>query len=301
MRKLEGHSTDADLALRGIAPGQNAADTVGVAHEAGDEGIARLLVELARRAGLRDSALVHHDDAVGHGHRFRLVVRDVHDRQRQPLLQVADLLAHLPAQPRVEIGQRFVEEQHAGFEHERARDRHALLLPARQFRGQAPIEAGEADGCQRDARPFVRARRGHAGHDQPVAHVFQHGHVREQRIALEHHRHVAVGGGHSGYVAAADEDRAVAGQFEAGDQAQRGGLAAARRSQQRDQRPRGNGKGQIANRGDVAVHLADGAEFDRGGGHGCGRMITRRSRPASRPRGSRRCAGPACARPRPTG
>ena len=54
----------------------------------------------------------------------------------EALLQVADLLAHLPAQPRVEIGQRLVEQQHRGLEHQRARDRDALLLAARQLRRQ---------------------------------------------------------------------------------------------------------------------------------------------------------------------
>ncbi len=133
-------STDLHVAVRCVSARQPAANTVGVAHESGDESVARLFVEFARGAFLRDTPLVHHDDAVGHGHRLRLVMRDVHDRERQPLLQLPDFFAHLATQPRVEIGQRFVEEQHAGLEHQRAGNGNALLLPARQLRGQPIVE-----------------------------------------------------------------------------------------------------------------------------------------------------------------
>ncbi len=142
--------------MRRVAALQRAAHAVGVAHEAGDERVARLLVELARRALLRDRALVHHDDAVGHRHRLRLVVRHVDDGQREALLQLADLLAHLPAQARVEVGQRLVEQQHRRLEHQRARHRDALLLAAGELRGQARVEAGQADGGERRVRALVR-------------------------------------------------------------------------------------------------------------------------------------------------
>ena len=132
---------------------KRAAHAIGVAHESRDEHVARLLVELARRAFLRDRRLVHHDDAIGYRHRLRLVVRDIDDGQRQPLLQVADLLAHLPPQPRVEIRQRLVEQQHRGLEHQRARDGDALLLAAGQLGRQSRVEACEADGRQRGLRP----------------------------------------------------------------------------------------------------------------------------------------------------
>ena len=82
-------------------------------------------------------------------------MRDVDDGERQALLQVADLLAHLPAQPRVEVRQRLVEQQHAGLEHQRARDGDALLLAARELRRQTRVEALEADGGERDACALV--------------------------------------------------------------------------------------------------------------------------------------------------
>ncbi len=148
-------STSAIVASRRA---RRAAHAVGVAHEARDERVARLLVELARRAFLRDGRLVHHDDAVGDRHRLGLVVRDVDDRQRQALLQLADLLAHLPAQPRVQVRQRLVEQQDRGLEHERARDGHALLLAAGELGRQAVGKPVEADGRERRARALLRGR-----------------------------------------------------------------------------------------------------------------------------------------------
>ena len=45
-----------------------------------DEPSGRLRVDLLRCADLRDLPRLHHGDAVGHGERFALVVRDVDER-----------------------------------------------------------------------------------------------------------------------------------------------------------------------------------------------------------------------------
>ena len=44
------------VAVRSVAMREHAADAIGVAHEARDERVARLLVQLARRAFLRDAS-----------------------------------------------------------------------------------------------------------------------------------------------------------------------------------------------------------------------------------------------------
>ena len=53
------------------------------------------------------------------------------------LLQEADLARHLLAQRGVQIGQRFVEQQHARMDRQRAGQRDALLLAAGQLARQA--------------------------------------------------------------------------------------------------------------------------------------------------------------------
>ena len=65
---------------------------------------------------------------------------------------------HLLAQLAVERGHRLVEQQHLRLEHERARERHALPLPAGELVDGALAEAVEADHLQRlrDVRRDLR-------------------------------------------------------------------------------------------------------------------------------------------------
>src|SRR5699024_6531293 len=58
-------------------------------------------------------------------------------------------------------------------------------------------------------------------------HVAGNGHVRVERIVLEHHGDVAFGGGHDGDVVFIKCHGAFGGQFQAGQHAQGGGFAAA--------------------------------------------------------------------------
>ena len=93
-------------------------------------GVARLVVELLRRADLLEAAGVHHRDVIGQHQRLRLVVRDVDERRAEVRLQLLQLDLHVLAQLEVERAERLVEQQQRGLEHEAARDRDALLLPA---------------------------------------------------------------------------------------------------------------------------------------------------------------------------
>jgi hypothetical protein len=102
-----------------------------------------------RRAALRNQAVrAHHHDLVAHGQRLALVVGDIGHGQVEALLQAADFLAHLAAQARVQVAQRLVEQQHRGLQHQGPRQRHALLLAARELAGQALVVADQADVLQ---------------------------------------------------------------------------------------------------------------------------------------------------------
>ena len=105
-----------------------------LADEPGDEGIARLAVERVRRTLLHHPAIMEHRDAVGHRQRLALVVRDIDDRQAEPFVQQLDLDLHLLAQLLVERTERLVHQHEARLEHQRARQRDALLLPAGELR-----------------------------------------------------------------------------------------------------------------------------------------------------------------------
>src|SRR5690606_38845060 len=76
---------------------------------------------------------------------------------------------------------------------------------------------------------------GHATYPQPVGHVLEHGHVRIERVVLEHHRHVAITRLQSADVALADVDAASRQGLEPRDASQQRGLATARRSDDHDE------------------------------------------------------------------
>ncbi|MNU09364.1 hypothetical protein D3C72_2558840 [compost metagenome] len=56
-------------------------------------------------------AVLHHDNPVGHGHRFHLIVSDVDGGCLKTLVQALDFNAHLRSQLGVEIGERLIEKE----------------------------------------------------------------------------------------------------------------------------------------------------------------------------------------------
>ena len=120
-----------------IAVAGGAVDHIAGADEARDEFRLRPVVDIFRRAELVDLARIHHRDQVGGGHRLGLVVGDVDRGIAVFVVQPANFETHLLAQIGVEVGQRLVEQQRFRLDDQRARQRHALLLSARQFAGIA--------------------------------------------------------------------------------------------------------------------------------------------------------------------
>ena len=124
--------------------------------------VARPLVDVARRADLRDAPVLHHHDAVAERHRLGLVVGDVDRGDAEAAQQLVDLEAQRIAQLGIERGQRLVEQQGAGLHRERARERHALALPARELVdaaiGQAPRCASWPASRRRGRRSPAAAR-----------------------------------------------------------------------------------------------------------------------------------------------
>ena len=77
---------------------------------------------------------------------------DIGHSELQALLQGANLLAHGAAQAGIQVGQGFVEQQHGGLQRQRAGQRHALLLPARQLMRPALVQTVQAHGVEHGAR-----------------------------------------------------------------------------------------------------------------------------------------------------
>ncbi len=268
-----GHQLAAGAAQHRVAAGQAvlvdrlALDHVAGADEAGDELRARPVVDLLRGAGLLDLAGVHHRDHVGGGHRLRLVVGDVDGRVAIFVVQPAHLEAHLLAQIGVEIRQRLVEQQRLGLDDQRARERDALLLPARELARIAVRELREMRGRQDGGELASDGLAVDLAQHQPIGDVLVDRHVRPQRVALEDHRHVAALGRHGarrrGEDLAAHPDFARRGLDEAGDQAQRGGLAAAGRPEQANEPPMLDRERHVVDDRQLVVALGQTAQFNR--------------------------------------
>ena len=163
------------------------------ADEAGDEQVDRLVVEFPRTGNLLQHALFQHRHPVAESHGLGLVVGDVYGRDAETALQPQDLGAHLAAQLRVEVGQRFVEQERVGLADDGPAHRHPLALAAGELRRLAVevllssrvsadsltslrISSSECLPCNRSGKAMFSNTR----------------QVRVERVILEHHRQVAV-------------------------------------------------------------------------------------------------------------
>ena len=170
----------------GLGPGDGRLEQVGAADEARDESVGRTIVERRRRVDLHEPAAAHDGDAIAERQRLVLVVRDQQRRDALVALQRADLVAQRDARPGVERGQRLVEQERARLEHQRARQRHALLLAAGELARQPVRQRRQSHALQHRARAPAPLRLVDAAHAQRIRDVLPHAHRREQRVALEH-------------------------------------------------------------------------------------------------------------------
>jgi len=93
------------------------------------------------------------------------------------------MISELVVESRLPVG--FISEQDAGLIHERARDRDALPLAARQLVRLVIHAIGEADPLQGPRGPRAPAPCGEAGVDQRQLHVVQRVGARQQVERLE--------------------------------------------------------------------------------------------------------------------
>ena len=182
-----------------------------------------------------DETITQDDDAVGQGHGFDLVVRDVDGRRTEITVQLGDLDPRLAAQCGVEVGERFVEEEDLRRTHDGTADSDALALAAGEFLRRALQVLGEVEDLGGLADLLFDHRRVGLCELQGKAHVLVHAHVRVERVALEDHRQVALGRRFVGDVASFEVDGAGGGRLEAGDQAQERRFAAARGADEDDE------------------------------------------------------------------
>ena len=195
----------------------------------GHEPVLRVVVQLLRGADLLEQALAHDRDPLAHRHGLDLVVGDVDHRGAEALVEARDLGAGLDAQLGVEVGQRLVHQEHGGLADDRPAERDALPLAAGQLLGLAVEQLLQLEDPGRLADPPLDLRLGDLAQLQAEGEVVADRHVRVERVALEHHRDVAVLGRDVVDDLVADAQLALGDLLEPRDHPQAGRLPAPRR------------------------------------------------------------------------
>ncbi len=219
---------------------------IGDADEIADIGVDRPGIDFMRAAHLLDSALAHDDDLVAQDQRLGLIVSDVDRGDADFALDALELDAHLLAQLEIEIGERLVEQQKTRPRDDGARQRRALLLPAGELSGELVGHFRKSDQAEHVGNASIGLGAPDFADLQRIGDVLCHRHVRPDRIALEHHADVALirrqenSFGLRCVGDPSDADRAGIDAVKAGDAHERGGLAAARRPEQREEPAAGN-------------------------------------------------------------
>ena len=231
-------------------------------HESHYELVRGLLVELLGRAHLLDPALVQHHDLLGDLHRLLLVVRDEHGRHVDLVVEATQPGAQLLAHGGVERAEGLVEQQHARLDRERAGERHALALAARELGGIAVREAVEVHELQQLVHARLDLLLGPLADREPEGHVLRHGHVLEGRVVLEDEADVAALRRLLGRVLAGDVDPAAVGRLEPGDHPQQRGLAAAAGAEQGREGAVADLERHVVERDELAEALRHGVDDD---------------------------------------
>ena len=119
-------------------------------------------------------------------------MRHIDDGHAQIFVDMLDFILHMLAKLLVERAERLVHQNQLRLEHQRARQRDALLLAARQLCRLAVGKGAHLHHVQRPAHLLVDLALRHLSNLQREGQVFGHRHMREQRIVLEHHADAAL-------------------------------------------------------------------------------------------------------------
>ena len=225
-------------------------------------------VEAQRRIDLGDLALLEQGDLGGHGQGFHLVVGHVDDGGAGLLVEALELRPHVDAQPGVQVGQGFVQQQELGAGGDGPGDGHPLLLASGELVGIAAPVLLDPHGPEGPHDRLLDLLLLHFLDLQAEGHVFEHGHMGPEGVALEHQVQPPLAGSLVESLVRVDDHPivdghgAVLGLFQPGDDSKRGGFAAAGGPQQRHEVPVLDGQVHIPEDVVLSVKLIDVAQLD---------------------------------------
>ena len=177
-------------------------------------------------------------------------------------MQVAQPQAQLGAHLRVERAEGLVEQQHLGLNGQGAGEGHALALAARELRGVALAEVGQADQLEQLVDTGFDLGLGTVADLEPEGHVAPHGEVTEGRVVLEAEPDAAAARRRVRQILTLNADDAAVRRVEAGDDAQQRRLATTARAEEGRQRPCGHLERHVVQGDGVAEPLGDGLDLD---------------------------------------
>src|ERR1700692_2423766 len=150
-------------------------------------------------------------------------------------MQSLEFKLNVRAQLAVQRRKRFVEQEEIRHEYERAGESNALLLPARKLAGVATTKRTKLNLLKHLSNARVNFRFGHFSDFERKRDISRHGHVREQRVALEDHSQVSVFRRGRSHIFAVEPDFAVRWCDKSRNHHEKRRLARTGRPEQRDE------------------------------------------------------------------
>ncbi len=233
-------------------------------------------------------------------------VRRGHDNGRPPGGEIVEEAPEVAPGHGIDARRGLVEQQHARRVHERAGERELLLHAPGELAGEAIAEARQARGLEQAPRLLRACGPSDAEHVRVKVDVLVDGEVLVEPEALRHVADVALDAlGVAHDVEARDGRRAAVGPEDAGEHAQRGGLARAVWPDEAEDLARPGDEAQAVDRERLRKAPGELPGVDGGLSHGPLRMRARWSRrracraSARDPGSRRRCARGKRASPAP--
>ncbi len=169
---------------------------------------------------------------VTHRHRLNLIMGHIQRGGLQTGMQLAQLRTHLHPQLGVKVRKRLIHQKRGRFPHNRPTHRHPLPLPTRQRLRLTIQKVGDLQHLSGLIHPPLNLRFIHLPKLQTKRHIVKHGHMRIQRIILEHHGNIAVLGRHIVHHPLTDLDRPLGDLLQTRQHPQQRRLPTPRRTNQ---------------------------------------------------------------------
>ncbi|VTZ62387.1 hypothetical protein EMEDMD4_380048 [Sinorhizobium medicae] len=212
-----------------------------------------------------NTALVEENDAFGQRPHVIGMMRDHQYRIAFLLVQIADETTHLRPQAGIERRERLVEQEYRPVPYESPGERYPLTFPARQGRGKAAAESGEAHPAERILHLHALGRAEPQRRADAEADIGGHVKMREKVMLLEDDGDRAFRRWAASHLLAENADLSTIGRLEAGNDVEECRLARTGCAGDRDDTARGNGAVE-GERRRVKAYL-DAPEGESGGNH----------------------------------